>query len=238
MARRLSEPDEDGPGVEPGPRPGAIPRRSKLKSAAEPAVRKALARWLKVRGNRLRPGEIPELPRPKRLRVDYRLYSSPPRREIEAFKAGAPESLLRLFVWLGPPSGSGSGPRENGCCGGKPKTGAPSDCAGTSRARGPPSSSSASSSHAHRPRALRVRRDSKKCSTVPSLPDRGQAIRMIEGTTESRLMRLRGIRSQADRLGLRGVRYQGILKTGDKVAIKVRRPDIGEISRRTQDLSG
>src|SRR5262245_40724188 len=100
MARRLIEPDEDEPGGESrDSRPASVPRPSPRK-VAPPAVRKALARWVKVRGNRLQPGEIPELLRPKRLRIDYRRYTSPPRREFETFYASPPKVFSRLMVWL------------------------------------------------------------------------------------------------------------------------------------------
>jgi ubiquinone biosynthesis protein len=63
-------------------------------------VRKAVGRWLKARGPRLKPGEIPDLPRPKRLRIDFRRYTSPPRREFESFHASFWKVFLRLLVWL------------------------------------------------------------------------------------------------------------------------------------------
>ena len=44
-------------------------------------------------------GVDPRLPRPVRLRVDWRKYSSPPRRETEVFRAGIIRVVLRLFVW-------------------------------------------------------------------------------------------------------------------------------------------
>src|SRR5262245_47661398 len=100
MARRLNEPDEDEPDPGSGPRPVVVPRRRTLKPVAEPTVRKALARWLKVRGNRLKPGDVPQLPRPKRLRIDFRRYTSPPRREFETFYASPVKVFLRLMVWL------------------------------------------------------------------------------------------------------------------------------------------
>lgn len=45
------------------------------------------------------PGVDPRLPRPLRLRVDWRKYSSPPRRQKEVFRASLLHVLLRLFVW-------------------------------------------------------------------------------------------------------------------------------------------
>ena len=44
-------------------------------------------------------GVDPRLPRPQRLRIDWRKYSSPPRRETEVFRAGIIRVVLRLFVW-------------------------------------------------------------------------------------------------------------------------------------------
>lgn len=46
------------------------------------------------------PGIDPRLPRPVRLRVDWRKYSNPPRRQTEVFRAGVFRVLLRLCAWL------------------------------------------------------------------------------------------------------------------------------------------
>ncbi len=44
-------------------------------------------------------GVDPRLPRPVRLRVDWRKYSDLPRREPEVFRAGIIQVVLRLFIW-------------------------------------------------------------------------------------------------------------------------------------------
>jgi ubiquinone biosynthesis protein len=69
------------------------------------AVAVAADEW-RERALRRPPGELTEqeaerlLPRPQRLRVDWRSYTSPPRREREVFRAGPLRVTGRMLLWL------------------------------------------------------------------------------------------------------------------------------------------
>jgi ubiquinone biosynthesis protein len=229
MARPLKDDEEDLPGAV-GRRDGAPPR-AKLAPVAPPAVRKAVARWLKGRGPRLKPGEIPELERPKRLRIDFRRYTSPPRRDFEKFSASPPKVFLRLMVWLAAALRFLFGTAWDVI------TRRDTEVRRAQRLRGILERAGATFVKLGQQLSLRIdlvpyeyaQELEKMLDSCPPFPT-PVAIKAIEEATGKPMAEVFAA-FDPEPIASASVAcvFQGILKNGDKVAVKVRRPHIGNM---------
>ena len=232
--------------------PKPVPDRAEG-AGGEPAserVREAVARALRARP-RIEPAPPPPLTllrspsseqpsppalsvpmaRPQRLRVDWNRYSSPPRRDTEVFKAPATSVVWRLLVWLWLATRFGlatlwSMLRRKETQELRAK-----------RLRAYLEKGGAAFIKIGQQLSMRIdllpyaycRELETMLDSVPSFPTE-QAIRTIE---EDNGKSIDEIFTAFDPKPIASASiacvYQGILKTGEKVAIKVRRPGVGEI---------
>jgi ubiquinone biosynthesis protein len=231
MARPLRDPEDDGRNAASrtaAPRPSAPP---KLQRVADPAIRKSIQRWLKARGPRLQPGEIPKLERPKRLRIDYRRFTSPPRREFESFFASPVNVFARLMVWLAAALRFALGTlwdwvrRRD------------SQVRRAQRLRRILEGAGATFVKLGQQLSLRIdlvpyeysQELEKMLDSCPPFPT-PVAIKAIEEATGKPMSEVFA-NFDPEPIASASVAcvFQGILKNGDKVAVKVRRPNIGEM---------
>jgi ubiquinone biosynthesis protein len=170
------------------------------------------------------------LPRPQRLRTDWRAFANPPRRELEVFRAGPHSVLFRVVVWM--------------MAGARYAAGVLADILlrrdtierRAQRLRETLEKAGPAAIKMGQQLSMRVdllpyaftHELEKMLDSVPAFPNQ-QAIEIIESSTGRRIPDMFAV-FDPEPIASASIAsvYQALLPTGERVAIKVRRPGIGK----------